>query len=131
MNQPASTPTRTHNPTHPEDIMNIQPAQQIPANNPPSDKSLCLCHDTPDCPDQATVEINANQLALITELLDLLDGFLRHTNTIGNYLADYLRATGRDHPQPPHQTSYDANLLIDQVSFTAHALRTRRQQPLE
>jgi hypothetical protein len=105
--------------------MNIQPAQQVPANIPQSDQSLCLCHDTPECPELATVEINANQLARLAELLDVLDGFLRHDNTAGDHLADYLRATGRD------WASYDANLLIDQVSFTAHALRAHRQQPLE
>ena len=55
--------------------MNIQPAQQVPANVPQSDQSPCLCHDTPECPDQATVEINANQLARIAELLDVLYGF--------------------------------------------------------
>ena len=131
MNQPVSSPTRTPDPTHPGDIVNIQSAQQIPANSPQSDQSLCLCHDTPDCPEQATVEINANQLARITELLDVLDGFLRHAHAVSHHLADYLRATGRDHPHPPHWTSYDANLLIDQVSFTAHALRAGRQQPLE
>ncbi|HUH69147.1 MAG TPA: hypothetical protein VLZ05_09865 [Mycobacterium sp.] len=112
--------------------MNIQPAQQVPADIPQPDQSLCRCHDTPDCPEQATVEINANQLAHIAELLDLLDGFLRHANTIGDRLADYLRATGRDHPQPPHWASYDANLLIDQVSFTAHNLRAHRHpEPLQ
>lgn len=132
MNHPASTPPApTPDPTHPGDILNIQPAQHIPAGIPQPDQPLCLCHHTPDCPDQATVEINANQLARIAELLDVLDGFLRHTNTVGDHLADYLRATGRDHPQPPHGASYDTNLLIDQVSFTAHALRAHRQQPLQ
>jgi hypothetical protein len=108
--------------------MNTQPAQPIPADSPQSDQSLCLCHDTPDCPEQATVEINANELARIAELLDVLDGFLRHGNTVGDHLADYLRATTDNHP---HRTSYDANLLIDQVSFTAHNLRAHRHQPLE
>jgi alpha-D-ribose 1-methylphosphonate 5-triphosphate diphosphatase PhnM len=84
-----------------------------------------------NCPEQATVEINANQLARITELLDILDGFLRHSNTVADHLADYLRATGRDHPQLPHGTSYDANLLIDLVSFTAHAPRAHRQESIE
>lgn len=106
--------------------MNIQPAQQVPTDIPQSDQSPCLCHDTLDCPEQATVEISANQLARIAELLDVLDGFLRHGNTVGDHLADYLRATGRGHPQPPHGASYNANLLIDQVSFTAHALRAHR-----
>jgi hypothetical protein len=38
---------------------------------------------------------------------------------------------GRDHPQPPHWAGYNANLLIDQVSFTAHALRTNPREPLQ
>ena len=64
-------------------------------------------------------------------LLDLLDGFLRHADGIADHLADYLHATGRDHPQPPHWAGYDANLLIDQVSFTTHALRVHRHKPLQ
>jgi hypothetical protein len=84
-----------------------------------------------DHPDQAMTAINANHIARIAELLDVLDGFLRRSDGIADRLADYLRATGRDHPQPPHRASYDANLLIDQVNFTAHALRAHRQQPLE
>jgi hypothetical protein len=109
--------------------MNIQPAQQVPANISQSGQSLCLCHDTPNCPDQATVAINANQLARIAELLDVLDGFLRHANTVSNHLADYLHATGCG---PRDRAGYDANLLIDQVSFTAHALRAQYpQQPLK
>ena len=111
--------------------MTIQPAQQIPADSPQSDQALCLCHDLLDCPEQATVEINANQLADIAELLDLLDGFLRRADGIADRLADYLHAIGRDHPQPPHWTGYNANLLIDQVSFTAHALRANRREPLQ
>lgn len=70
------------------------------------------------------------QLADIAELLDLLDGFLRRADGIADRLADYLHATGRDHPQPPHWAGYNANLLIDQVSFTAHALRANRREPL-
>jgi hypothetical protein len=84
-----------------------------------------------DCPQQATVEININKLADIAELLDLLDGFLRRADGIADRLADYLHATGRDHPQPPHWTGYTANLLIDQISFTAHALRANRRKPLQ
>lgn len=111
--------------------MKRQLAQQVPADIPQSDQSLCLCHDTPDCPEQAIIEINANQLARIAELLNVLDGFLRSDNGVADRLADYLRVTGRDHPQPPHWARYDTNLLIDQVSFTAHALRAHRQEPLE
>jgi hypothetical protein len=42
---------------------------------------------------------------------------------------DYLHATGRDRPQPQERAGYDANLVIDLVSFTAHALRVHRQGP--
>ena len=109
--------------------MNIQPAQQVPANIAQSDQSLCLCHDTLDCPEQATVEINAAQLAHIAELFDTLDGFLRRADGIAGRLADYLHTARHNHP---HRGGYyDANLLIDQVSFTAHALRAYRQQPLQ
>ena len=80
---------------------------------------------------QATTPIKTNQLADIAELLDILDGFLRHTEDIANRLADYLHTTGRDHPQPPHGASYTANLVIDQVSFTAHDLRVHRPKPLQ
>ena len=64
--------------------MNTQPAQPIPGNS-----------------QQATIPINAAQLAHIAELLDILDGFLRYADGIANRLADYLHATGRDHPNPP------------------------------
>lgn len=58
--------------------MNIHVTQQIPADRQHSGpQSPCLCHDMPDCPEQATVEKNANQLARTAELLALLDGFLR------------------------------------------------------
>jgi hypothetical protein len=111
MNEPASTPTPTHTQ---EIVMNTQPAQPISRNGR-----------------QATTPINTNQLADIAELLDILDGFLRHAHDIANRLADYLHTTGRDHPQLPDGASYNANLLIDQVSFTAHALRVHRREPLE
>ncbi len=80
--------------------MNAQAAQQISIYTQRRNQSVCLCHDLPDCPAQATVEINATQLTRIAELLDLLDGFLRHTDGIADDLADYLHATGRDHPHP-------------------------------
>jgi hypothetical protein len=70
---------------------------------------------------------NDAQLADIVELLDLLDGFLRRADGITDRLADYLHAIGRDHPQPPHWAGYTASLLIDQVSFSAHALRAHRR----
>jgi hypothetical protein len=33
----------------------------------------------------------------------------------------------RDHPHPPNRAGYDANLLIDQISFTAHSLRATNE----
>jgi hypothetical protein len=107
--------------------MNTPPAQPIPGNGQHPDQQ---CYHMLDCPDQAITAINAAQLADIAELLDLLDGFLRRADSIADRLADYPHATGRDHPQPPHWAGYNANLLIDQVSFTAHALRANRREPL-
>ena len=110
--------------------MNIQPAQPIPGNGQqPDQQSLCRCHDMHDCPDQATTLINTAQLARVAELLDVLDGFLRHADGIAHRLADYLHTTG--HHPPRTGAGYDANLLIDQVSFTAHALRIHRHKPLQ
>ncbi len=99
--------------------MNTQPAQPIPSNG------------RQPHPDRTAIPISAAQLAHIAELLDILDGFLRRADGIADQLADYLHATGRNHPQPPHQASYNANLLIDQVSFTAHSLRAHRREPLQ
>ena len=126
-----ATSTTPPNAIEDANTVNIQPTQQVPANSPQSNQQpLCLCHDRLDCPTQATVKINANQLADLSELLHLIDGFLRHTG-IADHLADYLHATGRDHPQPRDWAGYHANLLIDQISFTAHGLRAHRQQPLQ
>jgi hypothetical protein len=102
--------------------MNIPPAQQVPADDP--DRPPCLCHDLLDCPEQATVEINAAELAHVAELLDLLDGFLRSGNCIADHLTDFLQKTARDpRTTAPPGANYNANLVIDLVSFTAHALR--------
>jgi hypothetical protein len=81
----------------------------------------CRCHDLPDCPEQATVEINAAELADVAELLD---GFLRSSAGIADRLTHYLQTTARDPPTTaPPGANYNANLVIDLVSFTAHALR--------
>jgi hypothetical protein len=106
--------------------MNSQTVQPIPGNGQHPDQQG---YDMLDSPNQAMAAINA-QLADIAELLDIIDGFLRHAD-IADRVADYLRATGRDHPQPPQGANYNANLLIDQVSFTAHALRAHRREPLQ
>jgi hypothetical protein len=63
--------------------MNTQPAQPISHNG-----------------QQAITPINTARLADIAELLDILDGFLRHADDIADRLADYLHTTGRDHPNP-------------------------------
>jgi hypothetical protein len=94
--------------------MNDQPGQPISHNG-----------------QQATTVIKTAQLADIAELLDILDGFLRNADDIADRLADYLHTTGRDQPQLPDGASYNANLLIDQLSFTAHALRAHRREPLQ
>ena len=99
--------------------MNTHPAQPIPSNG------------WQPHPDRAAIPISAAQLAHIAELLDILDGFLRRADGIADRLADYLHTTGRDQPQPPDWAGYNANLLIDQVSFTAHNLRAHRRKPLQ
>ena len=75
-------------------------------------------------PDTTTISIE--QLAKIGELLTIVDEFLR-SGPIAQQLAEYLHTTGQDRPDHPHR--YDVGLLIDQISFTAHALRTGRHQP--
>ena len=72
-----------------------------------------------DRPANDLVDISSDELDRVTELLTVLDEFLRSDGTAG-LLAAYLRTTGCSHP------GYDAALLIDQVSFTAHALRGHR-----
>ena len=77
--------------------MNTQPAQPIPRQRPATRPSAT----TARLPRPSHDAINAAQLAHIAELLDILDGFLRRADGIADRLADYLHATGRDHPQPP------------------------------
>jgi len=57
------------------------------------------------------------------------DGSPRIADGIADRLANYLHAAGRDHPQHPDR--YGANLLIDQVGFTAHSMRAHRREPLQ
>jgi hypothetical protein len=94
--------------------MNTQPVQPISHNG-----------------QQATTAINTAQLDRIAELLDILDGFLRHADGVADRLAEYLHATGRDQPRPRDWAGYNANLLIDQVSFNAHSLRAHRRESLQ
>jgi hypothetical protein len=110
--------------------VNTQPAQPVPADSlQPFPELGRQCHDRLDCFEEATVEIDATQLARVAELLALLDGFLRSGTGVADRLADYLHTTGRDRPQPQDGAGYDTNLVIDLVSFTAHALRVHGQGP--
>jgi hypothetical protein len=79
-----------------------------------------MTEDGPDWPADDLDSISAGELACIAELLIILDEFLR-SDPIAGLFAAHLRANGYDHPR------YDAALLIDQISFTARALRTRRR----
>ena len=99
--------------------MNTQPAQPIPGNGQGPDTNY------------TAIPIDAVQLAHIAELLNILDGFLRQADGVADQLVNYLLATGRDHPQPPDWTGYNANLLLDQVSFTAHSLRSQPRERLQ
>jgi hypothetical protein len=74
----------------------------------------CPCHDAADCPDEATVTINAAELARLGELLTDIDAFLRCGNGVADKLADFY-ATHRGHPHP----RFAAANLIDAVCFTA------------
>lgn len=64
--------------------------------------------------------ITSSDLTRIAELLAILDEALRSA-PVPEVLTAHLRTIGSDHP------GYDAALLIDQVSFTAHALRAYRR----
>jgi hypothetical protein len=86
--------------------------------------------DGSDRPDTATATVNADQLQTIAELLDVIDGFLRSDN-IAELLTAYLHSTGADQPRPPHGASYTTDLLIDPISFNAHHMRNRHEEPLK
>lgn len=73
--------------------------------------------EDPDGPVKDPAAVSDGELNSITAALTILDEFLR-SDSIAALLAAHLRATGHDHP------GYDAALLIDQISFTAHALRS-------
>ena len=75
-----------------------------------------------DEPVDHLTDISATELAHIAELLSLIDEFLRH-DRVPELLATYQRTTGCSHP------GYDAAQLIDQISFTAHALRRHHGAP--
>lgn len=88
-------------------------------------------------PAQTTVD--TVDLAGIAELLAVIDEFLRSGNGVADRLVDYLAAVRDGRAHPPGglrcdadylrgQARYDANLLIDEVSFAAHALRAHRAQ---
>jgi hypothetical protein len=104
--------------------MNIPPAQQVPADDP--DRPPCLCHDLLDCPEQATVEINAAELAHVAELLDLLDGFLRSGNGIADHLTDYLQKTARD----PRTTAPTGRQLQREPGHRPRQLHRSRPAPV-
>ncbi len=109
------------NTTQPGDHVNTQPTtgeqitEQITAET--DQQPMCPCHDAVDCPDQATVTINAAELARLGGLLTDIDEFLRCGNGVAELLADFY-ATHRGHPHP----RLAAATLIDLVGFTIPAL---------
>ena len=68
---------------------------------------------------QPPTTVSVDELAQISELMTTIDVFLR-SHPIPDLLTKHLRDMGSDHP------GYDTALLIDQISFTAHALRPYR-----
>ena len=89
----------------------------------------CPRQDAPDRSEKA-MNINVHQLHDITELLEVIDGFLR-SDTIADHLTNYLHATGADQPRLPDGASYTTGLLIDRISLNAHMLRTHQRKPLQ
>lgn len=81
----------------------------------------CPCHDVLDCPDKATVTLPATELAEAADLLTVVDEFLRCGDGAAEKLACFYAHRGEAHPR------FTANNLIDQVSFTAAALRRHRR----
>lgn len=88
---------------------------------PVDEHGLCLCHDASVCPDDATIAVNAGELAAIADLLGTLDGFLRSNGAVATALADHLGGS-----------RYDASLLLDRVGLAAiQARRVFRQHEHE
>lgn len=108
--------------------MNIEPAQPITATSRHPDRQG---DHMLDCPDKAMTAINTTQLANVAELLrparQVPASRRRHRRPSGRLPARQPDATT---PNPQTRPGYNANPLIDQVSFTAHTLRAHRQQPL-
>lgn len=107
------------------DTVNGAPPPAGPAgpqvDNSGDEEFECLCHPTLDCPDQATVTINARELERCHGVLVEVAEFLRCGNGIVELPADYYGARGHHHPQ------YDASPLNDRVGLTAEYLRRHTQ----
>lgn len=73
-------------------------------------------------PGQATVTISATRLGELGDLLGVLDEFLRGSDGVADRLVDFYADRGHRCP------GFAANNLLDQVSFTAAALRHQHQQ---
>lgn len=80
--------------------------------------------------DVVMVSVPAAQLAGIADLLAVLDEFLRSSDGAIDRLAEHLAGRAAAADQDPgtrlEMARYDANLLIDQLSLAARALRHHR-----
>lgn len=109
--------------------MSFHPTDIRPADGVHGDDDVVYPGD-----DVAMVSVPAAQVAEIADLFAVLDEFLRSGNGAADRLAAHLATqTEAAHQQhymaPGHRLGmarYDANLLIDRVSFTAHVLRHHR-----
>ena len=109
--------------------MNTQPAQQVSGNiGNPTSQRVCAttCSTAPTRPPSRSTPPSSRTSPSSS------------THSTGSCAAPTASpAVWPITYTPPDTTthtgvaSYDANLLIDQVSFTAHALRAYRQQPLQ
>ena len=93
-------------------VAHLDPLDQITEARPG-----CPCHDAAVCPDEATVTVNAAELARLGELLTDTDVFLRGGNGVAERLADFYAHRGHPHP------AFAATNLTDAVCFTAAGLR--------
>ncbi len=89
-------------------------------NVQPDTSTQCFCHDSLDCPDEATTPIGLRELAHLGELLSVVDEFLRSGEDVACLLAECLAIRG-GRPDPHGE----ASLLIDRVGFAAADLRHR------
>lgn len=97
------------------DPMHLTTPQGDPVDLEPDTvvQPTCPCHDSLDCPDEATVPVRVRELARLGELLGEVDQFLRSGTGVVDLLAGFYTARGQAHPR------FHAGNLVDAVSLAA------------